>query len=461
MLALTSAVEFMVALDVLVVTTALAAIRGSVHATLASLEWTVTGYTVCLAGFMMTGAALGDRFGRRRMLCIGVAVFTAGSALCALAPSVGVLIAGRVAQGVGAALLAPLSLPLISAVYPPEHRGRALGVVAGVTGLATFAGPLLGGGIAQALGWQWIFWVNVPVGLVLMLLIRARVPESHGPERGVDLPGVLLATASLLAVSWGLVRAANVGWSAPDVIGGLALGIVLAVAFLRAERGAARPMLDVALLRSRTLAAANVVAFLHSAVVLGAVFVMAQFLQAELGVGSFGAGMRLLPWTGSMMLVAPIAGLLADHLGLRTVIVGALGMSGAGCAWLAVLCVPHVGYASLVGPLVVIGVGNSGAFPALSSAVAAGVAPDDLGPASGVNNAVREIGGVLGVAAVTLVFTAAGSFADATAAAVGFRAVAVLCAGLAALGAIAGFFIPVPATSQRREAKAAIATSGP
>jgi EmrB/QacA subfamily drug resistance transporter len=441
-LALTSAASFMVALDVLVVTTALGTIRRELHATVGQLEWTLTAYNVCLAGFMMTGAALGDRFGRRRMFTVGIAGFTVGSALCALSPTIGRLIVGRIVQGVGAALVAPLALPLVSAAYPPERRGRALGVVTGVTGLATFAGPLIGGGVAQLLSWHWIFWVNVPVGVALIGLIRARVQESHGPARPVDLPGVLLATGALASLAWGLVRAASAGWAAPDVVGGLACGLLLAVAFVGYERRAAQPMLDVGLFGSRAFNATNAATVCHSAIVLGAVFLMAQFLQSELGLGGFGAGVRLLPWTGSMMVVAPLTGRLSDRIGTRPVIVGGLVLAAAGYAWLAWLSRPGVSYGELVGALVVVGIGNSSVFPALSAAVAAAVHPDELGPAAGVNNAAGEIGGVLGIAVVTLAFTAAGSFATPVTVAHGFRAACVLCAAVGAAGALAGALTP-------------------
>jgi EmrB/QacA subfamily drug resistance transporter len=437
-LALTAAAEFMVALDVLVVTTALGQIRGDLHISQGQLEWTLSAYTVCLAGFVMTAAALGDRFGRRRMLCVGVAAFTVGSAVCALAPALGLLITGRVIQGVGAALVAPLSLPLVSAAYPPERRGQALGIVVGITGLATLAGPLIGGGLTQALGWQWIFWVNVPLGLALIVLVQRQVPESYGPDRAIDLRGVGLATASFVALAWGLVRAASVGWLAPDVPAGIGCGLALGVLFVAWERRADEPMLDVGLFASRPFAATNVATACHSAVVLGAVFLMAQFLQAELGIGSFGAGVRLLPWTGSMIVVAPLAGRLSDRIGTRPVLVAGLLASATGSTWLAYLARPGVTYSELIGALVVIGVGNSTVFPALSAAVSASVGHDHLGPAAGVNNAVREIGGVLGIAVITLAFTSAGSFTDHTSVAHGFRAAAALCAALSLLGALAG-----------------------
>jgi EmrB/QacA subfamily drug resistance transporter len=458
-LGLTSAASFTVALDVLVVTTALGTIRRDMHASVGQLEWTLTAYSVCLAGFMMTGAALGDRFGRRRLMMAGIAAFTAGSAACALSPAIGWLIGGRVIQGIGAALVAPLALPLVSDAYEPERRGWALGIVAGVTGLATLAGPLVGGGIAQALSWHWIFWVNVPIGIALIAGVRRHVAESYGPDKSIDLPGVCLATGALAALAWGLVRAASAGWAAPDVAAGLACGVLLGAAFVGWERRAVQPMLNVGLFRSRAFSAVNVATLCHAAVVLGAVFLMAQFLQSELGVGSFGAGVRLLPWTGSMIVVAPMAGRLSDRFGTRPVIAGGLALAAAGYGWLAWMSRPGLSYPALVGALVLTGIGNSSVFPALSSAIAASVHRDDIGPAAGINNSVGEIGGVLGITVVALAFSAAGSFATPSAVAHGFRAAAALCAAISIAGALAGAFAPrtpggtdlTPAPSPRRQ----------
>jgi EmrB/QacA subfamily drug resistance transporter len=457
-LLLTSTASFMVALDVLVVTTALGTVREDLHASVAALEWTLTAYNLCLAGLMMTAAALGDRFGRRRMLVAGILCFTGGSVVCALSPAVAWLIAGRVVQGVGAALVAPLTLPLISAVYPPDRRGRALGVVIGVAGLATFAGPLIGGGVAQALSWQWIFWVNVPIGVALAVLARTRIAESHGPSSTFDVPGVCLATASLFALAWGLTRAASVGWGAPDVIAGIVCGLVLAAAFVGWERRAAGPLLDGSLFRSRAFSATNAATVCHAAIVLGAVFLMAQFLQAGLGYGPFAAGIRLLPWTGTMLFVAPLAGRAADRLGTRAVTIAGLALAAAGYAWLAALSRPGVGYAELVAPLATTGIGNSAVFPALSAAIAASVEPDHIGPAAGVNNAVREIGGVLGIAAVTLAFAAAGSFDDVATVTHGFRAAMALCAGVGLAGAAFGAL--APGRRRRGASDAALAATG-
>ena len=441
-LALLSAASFMVALDVLVVTTALATIRTDLHTSVGALEWTLTAYNLCLAGFMMSAAAWGDRFGRRRMFLVGIAVFTAGSAISAVAPTIGWLITGRAGQGLGASLIAPLALPLLSAVYPEDRRGRALGIMVGVTGLATCAGPLVGGGIAQALSWQWIFWVNVPIGLALILLVHIKVPESVGPSTRVDLVGNLLVTASMLATTWGLVHAADVGFSALEVLTTLAGGLMLLAGFIGWEQRTTRPMLDLALLRSPQFTAVNLATACHAAVVLGAVFLMGQFLQAELGGGSFVTGLRLLPWTCSMMLVAPLSGRLSDSIGTRPVICGGLALAAAGNLWLAGVETPGVSYTQLVLPLIIVGVGNSSVFPALSSAVSTSVGPADIGSASGLNNTLAEVAGVVGIALVALVFSRMGSFANRASVVHGFQAATWLCASLCLVGAAAGLATP-------------------
>ncbi|GAB3913991.1 MFS transporter [Microlunatus endophyticus] len=437
-LALVAVAEFMVSLDVLVVTTAFGAIRHDLAARPVDLQWTLTVYTVCLAGCLMAGASLGDRFGRRRMLIIGIALFTIGSAGCGLSPGLGLLISSRALQGVGAALVLPLSLPLISVAFPPERQGRALGIVAGISGLATFAGPLIGGGLAAELGWRWIFWVNVPVGIVLMILIRRAVPESRGPTSKIDGAGMALVTAGLICLAWGLSRIPDRGLSSPDVLIGISIGLVLMISFVVWEASTTHPMIEIGLFGSIRFASTNLVTLCHSVLVLGAVALMAQYLQATLRIDSFIAGLELLPWTGSMMFIAPLAGRLADHIGTRTVIIGGLVLAGAGAGWLAWASHPGTSYRDLVPALVIMGIGNSAVFPAVSAAVVAGVDLEKIGPASGANNTVRQTGGVLGIAIMTAIFSATGDFTTSTAAAQGFRAALIACVVAALVGALAG-----------------------
>jgi EmrB/QacA subfamily drug resistance transporter len=442
-LGLTSAATFMAALDILAITTALDTIRRELDVGIGALEWTITSYNIAFAALIFTGSALGDRFGRRRMLVIGIVTFTAGSLGSALAANLPVLIAGRVVQGVGAALITPLALPLIAAAYAPDRRGRAFGVQAGVTGLATIAGPLVGGLVTGLVDWHWVFWLNVPVGIALVPLVLTKIPEQRGAATSLDLPGVLLATASLTLLSAALVRAAERGGQGLGVLLGIAGGVALAAAFVAWERRAEHPLLPVTLLTSRAVAVLNLGTVLHSVVVIGAVFVMAQYLQSGLGLTVTEAGVAVLPWTGTLLLAAPLAGRLADRFGGKVVAVGGLVLSAVGYASLAALVgAGDASYAELVIPLAIAGVGNSSVFPAIGALVASTSPGRTIGIAAGLNGAARELGAVLGVAVVAIAFAAAGSFADPVAASSGFAAAMLLCALVAAIAAATLALLP-------------------
>src|SRR2546430_5601968 len=236
--AITSIALFMVTLDNLVVTTALPVIRRDLHASLQGLEWTVNAYTLTFAVLLLTGAALGDRFGRKRVFTVGMVIFTAGSAAAALAPSLSALIVARALQGVGGAIVTPLTLTLLSAAVPPERRGLALGAWGGIAGLAVAVRPLIGGAVVQGISWQWIFWLNVPIGIVVIPLAIARLNESVGPASRLDLRGLCLASAGLFGIVWGLVRGNGLGWANPQIVGSLGVGALLLGAFLLWERRA-------------------------------------------------------------------------------------------------------------------------------------------------------------------------------------------------------------------------------
>src|SRR4051812_8323944 len=297
---------FMTALDTLVVTTALPAMRVDLGGSLADLEWTVNAYNLAFACALLTGAALGDRFGRRRMFTIGLGIFTAASAAAALSPSVDALVAARTIQGLGAAIVMPLTLTLITEAFPAEKRGAAIGWWGGITGLAVAAGPVVGGAVAGGLDWHWIFWINVPVGLVLIPLAASRLAESFGARSQLDLPGLALAAGGLFGLTWALVRATDAGWGSAEVLGTLLAGALLIAAFVAWERRARAPMLPLALFRERGFVSANAVSFFMYAGLFGTLFLMAQFFQTALGLSPLQAGLRLLPWTAAPMIVAPI-----------------------------------------------------------------------------------------------------------------------------------------------------------
>jgi EmrB/QacA subfamily drug resistance transporter len=441
-LALASVGSFMVVLDLLVVATALTAIQRDLHASIEDLEWTVNAYALSFAALLMTSASLGDRFGRRRLFAVGLALFAVASVACALAPSVGALIAARAVQGVGAATIMPLALGLLNAAFPPERRGWALGIYGSVTGLAALLGPVLGGVITQGLAWQWIFWLNVPIGLVAIPFVLTRITEGFGQGAAVDLPGLSLFTLAAFALVWGLVRANSAGWGSPEVVGALTAGAVLVVAFLRWQARTRTPMLPLRLFGSRAFSAGNAVIFLLNGSMTGAVFFMTQYQQVTLGQGPLGAGLRMLPWGIAPFLIAPRTGALADRLGERPLIVAGLALQAAGMAWIALIAAPYLSYPALVAPMSVAGIGFALAIPAVTKAVVSTSAPADIGKASGAYSTMRQLGGAFGVAILAAVFGSTGSYVSAAAFSNGFGPAIGVAAALALTGALAGALLP-------------------
>lgn len=454
-LGLTAVASMIVVLDALVVSTALGTIRLDLHASLAQLEWTVNGYALSFAVLLMTAAALGDRFGRRRILCLGFGLFVAASAGCALSPSVGWLIACRVLQGAGAAFVMPVALALLGAAFSPASRPRALGVFAGVTGLAVPLGPLLGGAVVQGISWPWIFWLNVPSGLALIALVRGRIEESHGPGGAVDGPGLVLVTGAALGIVWGLVRGNPAGWSSPEVIASLIVGVILAVGFVVSERRADAPMLPMRLFASRRFSAGNAAVFFHWASAFGALFFMAQFLQSSLGYGPLATGLRLMPWGATTIVVPQVAGRLIGRFGERRFVVGGMSLHGASMVWIALIAEPQLAYLQLVAPLVLSGAGVAMSLPAAQSAVLGAVDLEDVGRASGAFSTLRQLGGAFGVAVLVAAFAAAGGYGSPQAFSDGFVAAIAACGGLALAAALAGSALP------GRRAASALASGAP
>ena len=452
-LVLTSLASFMIALDALVVSTALSTIRLDLGASVEQLEWMVNSYTMSFAVLLMTGAALGDRFGRRRMFVAGLGLFVAASAMCALAPTMSWLIAARALQGCGAALVMPLAVTQLSVAFPPEQRARALGTFSGISGLAVLSGPLVGGAIAGGLAWQWIFWLNVPLGLLVIPLILRGIPESFGPRTVLDIGGLLLMTGAALGVMWGLVRGNQAGWGSGEVVTTLVAGILLTVAFVAWERRASAPMLPIRFFQSRAFTSGNAAGFLFFASLYGSAFFLAQFLQTVLGYGPFGAGLRLLPWTAMLFVSAPLAGVLVNRFGERTLLVGALLLQGVAMAWIALISRPDLAYPELIAPLIIAGFGAS-AIPAGQNAVVSSVIPNEIGKASGAFNMLRQLGAAFGVAILAAVFARAGSFASAETFSNGFVAAMGVSAVLSFLGALAGIGLPGRRTRAIMPAKA-------
>ena len=441
-LALASLGAFMSALDVVVVSTALPTLRDQFGASLSDLEWTINAYSLVFGCLMLTGAALGDRFGRRRMYVAGLLIFVLGSALAALAPSAGLLIAARAVQGAGAAVLVPLTLTLISDAFPVEQRGTAIGIWGGVTGLGVAAGPVVGGAIVQGISWHWIFWVNVPIGIVVAALSAVRLRESRGPRPHLDLVGIVLVGAGLFALTWAPVRAPDYGWGSFQVVGSLAAGAVLMAGFVAWERRARYPMLPLAYFRRQAFATANSVIFFQFISLIGSLFFITQLFQIGLGYSPLAAGLRILVWMATPMLVAPVAGALADRIGNRPFMLAGLALQASGLGWLAAATHPGVSYGTLVAPLIVAGVGISMCFPTVANAVTASVPAADVGVAAGTNNALNALGGVFGVAILAAVFAAHGSYTSPASFIAGFRPAELVAASVAGVGIIGAALAP-------------------
>jgi EmrB/QacA subfamily drug resistance transporter len=456
-LAIVSIGLFMVVLDNLVVSVALPSIHRDLSASIQALEWTVNAYVLAYAVLLLTGSALGDRFGRKRMFIAGITLFTLSSAAAALAPSTGLLIAARAIQGVGAAAVTPLTLTLLAEAFPPHRRGIAIGVWSGISGVAVALGPLVGGAVVNALSWHWIFWINVPIGAVLVPLAGARLVESRGRSRGLDWPGLLLASGGLFGLVYGLVRSQSLGWGSPEVLVALGLGVVLIVAFILAELRTDEPMLPMSFFANRGFAVTNGVSLAMYFGMFGSIFFLSQYLQNVLHNTPLQAGVKLLVWTGATMVVAPLAGFFSERYGARLFMAAGLTLQAIALGWLALLAGVGQSYASMVVPFVLAGAGMALVFAPSANAVLASVRIEQTGQASGATNAIRELGGVLGIAVLATVFTSHGSYASPQAFVNGL--VPAMWVGVAVLGvaALAAAALPFGARSQATEAPAVAA----
>jgi EmrB/QacA subfamily drug resistance transporter len=441
-LVLSSVASLMVALDALVVATALGTIRRHFGASIDELEWTVNAYGLSFAVLLIPAAALGDRLGRRRLFAAGLGLFVVASAACALSPDAGVLIAARAAQGAAAALVTPVSLALLSAAFPPERRGQAMGIYGGITGLAVLGGPVVGGAVTQGLAWQWVFWINVPIGLAAIPLVLTRIQESYGPRARLDWPGLALVTAAAFGIVWGLMRGNTAGWGSLEVVGTLVGGVAALAGFVLVEQRVSEPMLPPRMFRSRAFSAGNAANFLFSAALLSAVFFMAQFQQTALGQGPLDSGLRLLPWTATLFIVAPVAGALTNRIGERTLVALGLALQAGGMGWIALIASPGMTYWHMIPPLVMAGAGISMAIPSAQNVVMNAVSPGDLGKASGAYMTMRQLGGVFGLAIAAAVFTGAGSYASAAAFGAGFEPALAVAAGFSLAGAAVALALP-------------------
>ena len=434
-LAITSIAFFMVMLDTLVVITALPAIHRELGGNISALEWTINAFVLTYAAGIITASTLGDRLGRRLVFTAGLALFTASSIACALAPSAGVLILARAAQGVGAAMVMPLSLTILTSAFPAERRGTIVGVWGGLGGLAVAAGPLVGGALTQGLSWHWIFWVNAPIGVAAVLLALLRLPESHGAPTPLDLVAGTLVGAGSAGIVWGLIRSGDDGWQAASTIGTLIAGVLLLAGFVAWELRVSRPMVPMSLFRNRSFSSGNATGFLLSGTITAAAFLVSQYMQFGLGYSPLDAGIRLLPWTATPLFVAPLGGLLSDRIGRRPVLAAGMAIFGVGLLWFALQANVDLAYWQRVLPLAIGGVGGALALPIVPTVVVSAVKPQDMGKASGVNSTSQRFGSALAVAVGVAVFASHGHIGTPASFIAGFQPALMAVATLALLGA--------------------------
>jgi EmrB/QacA subfamily drug resistance transporter len=443
-LGLTSIAYFMVVLDSLVVVTALPRMQRNLHTDLTALQWTVNSYGIAFAAGIITAAALGDRFGRRRVFTLGLALFTLSSAACALAPNAAALIVSRTVQGLGAATVLPLSLTILTTAFPPQRRGLIVGIYGGLAGLAVAAGPLVGGAVTESLNWQWIFWLNVPIGLIAVALGLRLLPESHGAAQRLDLGGVALVTGGVVALVWSLVRANDVGWSGLQTVGTLLVGCALLLAFVWWERRAQAPLAPMGLFRSQAFAVGTVTTFLMSGATFAAAFLITQEFQFARGYSPISAGLRLLPFFGTPMVISPLAGAVSDRIGRRPIMVTGLALQALGFAWVAARGSLSTSWVELIVALLIAGIGISMALPTVPTAVLNAVPTTQLGKASGINYMAQRFGTVFAIAIASAVFSAHGHLGTPAAVTAGFRPALWSCVLFAVLAAVASLAIPAP-----------------
>lgn len=440
-LALTAVAFFMVVLDSVVVITALPRMQRDLHVSLSSLQWTINAYGIAFAAGIISAAALGDKIGRRKVFTFGLAMFTLASVACALAPNLPELIVARTAQGLGGAIVLPLSLTILTTAYPAERRGVIIGIYGGLAGAAVAMGPLIGGAITQGIDWHWVFWVNVPIGIVALVFSLRLLPETYGARERLDFVGVCLVTAGVVALVWALSRANDVGWSSVEVVGTLIAGAVLLVAFVAWEGRVREPMVPLRLFAARDFAFGNLTSFLMNGATFAAGYMVTEEFQLGRLDSPVGAGLRLLPFFATPMIVSPIAGALSDRVGRRPIMLAGLTLQAVGYIWVASRGSLSTSWIEIALALLVAGIGISMALPTVPTAVLSAVEPHQMGKASGVNYMATRFGAVFAIAIATTVFTRSGHFGTRAAITAGFKPALWVCSIFALLSVLSALLM--------------------
>jgi EmrB/QacA subfamily drug resistance transporter len=438
----TSLPMFMATLDNLVMTSALPVIQADLAASVDQLAWFVNAYTLAFATFMLPAATLGDRWGRRRVMLLGVTLFTLASVASALSTSAEALIAARAVQGLGAAAVMPLSLSLLASAVPARLRPAAIGIWGGVSGLGVALGPVVGGAVVEGVSWQAIFWLNVPVAVVAVPLLWLAVTESFGRFQRLDLRGTAMVGGAVFLGIWGIVHGNDDGWTSAGVLVPLVAAALLLPAYVVHARRRPDAVLPLRLFESRGFTVANVIGLTFPIGMFGAVFLLAQNLQIVQGYSPLEAGLRTLPWTAAPMVVAPIAGAIATRTGLRALLLVGLLLQAGSLVWFAVVTEAGSSYAAFLAPLVMAGVGMGLTFAPSATAVLDGLGEEDFGTASSANSTIREFGVALGVAGLTAVFLGNGGELTPTGYDGAIGAALLVGAASVAVAAVAALFAP-------------------
>jgi EmrB/QacA subfamily drug resistance transporter len=448
---------FMIMLDNTVVNVALPSIQRDLGADLSELEWIVTGYALTFASLMLIGGKLADAYGRRRLFVIGIVVFTLASLACGLAGSSELLIAGRVVQGAGAALMNPATLSIIAATFPPHQRGAAIGIWAGVSALALAIGPLVGGLITEHLDWSWIFFVNVPIGVLGIVASYLFIDESRDEtHERLDLPGLATSGVGLFALTYGLIEANTYGWGSPRIVGAFALAGLALAAFVLLERSQRAPMLPLELFRNGTYTGSNIVVLLVALAMFGVFFFVSLYMQNVLGYSAVQTGAAFLPMTLLIILVAPIAGKSSDRFGSRGLMTAGLLLVAVHLTYFSRLGADAT-YGDLLPAFLIGGVGMALTMTPSAAAATRAVPVDKAGVGSAVLNASRQVGGSVGIALMGAIMAheAAGTWTPETFMA-GFERALTVAAAIAVAGAVVAFILVRPHEGAGREGREAV-----